>query len=429
MTQSRPITVPAAEEGDAAWRPWAIGAIGAAFFFLSIFVRVSPSAMVGELMRDFAVGAAVLGNISAFYYYAYTGMQIPVGITVDRFGPRRMMTLAASMAAVGCLTFALAPNALIASFGRTLTGAGCAFAWIGTVKLISIWFPPEKFAQVMGLASMSGMLGGAAGQSPVALAVEAVGWRATQVGAAILAATIALVMWLIVRDRRKGSAPQTMSRFSSRAAMAIVRTPQTWIAGIVIAAVGTIMMAFVALWSVPFLTAAYGFERTAAAGAASMFLVGWAFGAPTLGWISDRLAQRRMPALVGGIVSFACVLIVIYVPGLPRWSVYPLMFLCGFSGSASIIAFAVIREINRPQDVATAMGIANLLPMAISAALQPFIGWLLDLQWTGAWVDGAKVYEAGAFRLAFLTLVVSGIGAVVSGLMLRETGARSRIAD
>ncbi len=414
---------------DGAWRPWAIWAIGAAFFFLSFFTRVAPSVMVGELMRDFAVGAAVLGNISAFYLYAYAGMQIPVGMTLDRFGPRRMMTLAAATAAVGCLTFGLAPTVPVAGIGRTLIGLGCSFAWIGSMKLIAIWFPPERFAQVMGMTSMIGMLGGAAGQSPVAAAVDAFGWRATQVGAALATAAVAVVLWLVVRDRRAGGAPAVQNRFSFRAAAGVVRMPQTWIAGVVIATSGAVSMAFVGLWSVPFLVEAYGMPRTTAAFASSLYLIGWAFGAPVVGWLSDHFRTRRIPILAGGFLCFASVLTLVYVPGLPAWAVYPLLLSCGVGGCGSIIGFAVIREINRAEDAATAMGVANLLPMALSALLQPVIGWILDTQWTGRWSDGAKVYDAAAFRFAFLTLVACAVATVVCGLLIRETHARSQVRD
>ncbi len=410
---------------DAEWRPWMIWALGSLFFFLSIFERVSTSVMVGDLMRDFAVGAAVLGNLSAFYYYAYAGMQIPVGVTLDRFGPRVMMTFAAAMAAVGCLMFALAPGVLVAGIGRTLIGAGCAFAWIGSMKLIAIWFPSNRFAQIMGLTSMLGMLGGAAGQSPLAVAVEAVGWRATQVGAAVAAALLGLAIWFIVRDTRPNGPAQTVGRFTARAAIGVLRTPQTWIAGVIIAAVGAILMAFVGLWCVPFLIEAYGLERTTAAAASSMFLVGWAIGAPVLGWISDRAASRKRPILVGGIICFAAVLTLIFVPGLPAWSIYALLLTSGFAGSTSIIAFAVIREINRPEDVATAIAVSNLLPMALSAGLQPLMGWILDLQWTGRILDGARLYDVGAYRVAFLILVVCGVACIAASLMIRETNARS----
>src|SRR4051812_29652465 len=112
----------------------------ASLFFLYAFVhRVSPSVMVEELMRDFAVGAAVLGNLSAFYFYTYAGLQIPVGLLMDRIGPRRLTTAAALLCAVGSLLFAVSDTVALASFGRALIGAGAGFSFVGALAVATQW--------------------------------------------------------------------------------------------------------------------------------------------------------------------------------------------------------------------------------------------------------------------------------------------------
>src|SRR5258705_10372261 len=104
-------------------RAWAAVALGGLFFAYAFVLRVSPSVMVEELMRDFAVGAAVLGNLSAFYFYTYAGLQIPVGLLMDRIGPRRLTAAAALLCAVGSLLFAISDTVALASVGRALIGA------------------------------------------------------------------------------------------------------------------------------------------------------------------------------------------------------------------------------------------------------------------------------------------------------------------
>ena len=157
-----------------------------------------------------------------------------------------------------------------------------------------------------------------------------------------------------------------------------------------------------------------------AAFATSNFLIGWGIGAPVLGLLSDRLASRRVPILLGGLACFAPVLTLVYLPGLPQWAVYPLLLLSGIGGSASVTGFAVTREIVRPEVVATAMALVNIVPIILSSALQPFIGWLLDLQWTGVLVDGARHYEVAAFRIAFIPLIVLAVATIVAALAIRE---------
>ncbi|MBX9946079.1 MAG: MFS transporter, partial [Reyranella sp.] len=153
---------------------WATGAL---FFFYAWILRVAPSVMIDELMRDFAVGAAAVGHLSAFYFYGYAGMQIPVGLLMDRFGPRRLMTVAAVGCAAGCVLFALAPSLWALSLGRFVIGATAAFSLVGAMTVAGQWFPPARFALLSGFAMMLGMAGGVFGQAPLRLLVEALDWR------------------------------------------------------------------------------------------------------------------------------------------------------------------------------------------------------------------------------------------------------------
>ena len=132
--------------------------LGALFFFYAWILRVSPSVMVEHLMRDFAVSGAILGNLSAVYFYAYAALQMPVGMALDRWGPRKVMSIAVLGAGAGCLIFAAAPNVEVAYLGRLLIGAGAAFGLVGGLVLAGNWFPPHRFAMLSGLIMASGLM-------------------------------------------------------------------------------------------------------------------------------------------------------------------------------------------------------------------------------------------------------------------------------
>jgi MFS family permease len=148
--------------------PWFMWSLGALFFCYAFFQRVAPSVLVSDLMRDFGVGAAVLGNLSAFYFYAYAGMQLPLGVLVDNWGPRRILAGGALVCGLGTLMFATADTLGPAYLGRLLIGAGAGFAFVATMKLAGTWFPPRRFALMSGLTGMMGMAGAVAGQAPMA---------------------------------------------------------------------------------------------------------------------------------------------------------------------------------------------------------------------------------------------------------------------
>jgi MFS family permease len=404
--------------------PWIVWGIGAAFFCFGFFLRVAPSVMVTELMRDFAVGGALVGNLSAFYFYAYAGMQVPMGVLLDRW-PGRVLTTAIAVCATGCLVFALAPTLYVAYAGRFLIGAGAASAWIGSLKMISLWFPTNRFARVSGLTIMLGMAGGVGGQAPLAAIVDVAGWRETMMSGAAFGALLAVIAWFVLWRRESsptaGGDP-TGSLFHRLAGVA--RTPQTWIIALIIAAVTVPLLAVVGLWGVPYLMVAYGLERPIAAASTSLFLIGWGLGAPTLGWLSDRLRRRKMPMLIGSAVCFAAMLSVIYVPGVTLPMAQVLLFVSGFAGSAAVIAYATARENNRSDAVGATMGTVNLVTMTLSALSQPLIGWLLDLNWDGRLEAGARVYSLAAYHAAFTTLIACAIVAVIAALFTRETYCR-----
>lgn len=128
--------------------PWIIWTIAAGFFFYKYLIQVSPSVMTNDLMQAFQVNGAGLGNLSAFYFYAYLIMQIPVGMMLDKYSPRLMTTIAIFICGISTFIFSQAHTLWLACFSRALMGAAAAFAAVSCFKLASIWFPPKRFALV-----------------------------------------------------------------------------------------------------------------------------------------------------------------------------------------------------------------------------------------------------------------------------------------
>ena len=397
---------------------WATGAL---FFFYAWILRVAPSVMIDELMRDFAIGAAAIGNLSAFYFYGYAGMQIPVGLLMDRFGPRRLMTVAAVGCAAGCVLFALAPALWALSLGRFVIGATAAFSLVGAMTVAGQWFPPARFALLSGLAMMLGMAGGVFGQAPLRLLVERLDWQQASLALAAGGVLLALAAAATVRDKSRpsGGLRQVMAGM-----VQVGRNRQTWL--IAIAGMGTTgpLLGFAGLWGVPFLALTQGLDRAAAAGTTSMMFIGWGVGAPVLGWLSDRIGRRKLPFVAGLMLSAAAMAGLAWAPGLPLWAVSALCILCGFGGASQILGFAAVRELNPPAAAGAAIGVVNALVTGAGALYQPLLGWLLDLAWTGEVADGARVYTVAAYSTAFSVLVAGAVVGIACTLLMRETSCR-----
>ena len=416
-----------------AWTVWLLSAL---FFFYAFFQRVAPSVMVEDLMRDFAVNAAILGNLAAFYFYAYAGLQLPVGMAVDTWGPRRVLTVAGLACGIGSLIFATADSLWAAYLGRLLVGGGAAFGFVGNLKLSANWFPPRRFALMSGLTMMIGMAGGIGGQAPLAALVESVGWRPTMTGAAVFILVLAPLIWFVARHDAPPVAPAPSARTgegtpSKRLGRTFwqglgqtLSTPQIILVGLFGICMAATMLAFGSLWSVPYLMTAHGLSRPEAAASVSVMLVGWAIGAPVAGWVSDHIGRRRLPMIIAGVTALASFVVMIYVPGLPLLAVQVLFFINGAASGSTTVSFAIVRENIDPRWSGTALAFINMSFTASGALFQPFVGWLLDLNWDGQVVDGARIYSIAAYESALLTFVVLGVIALGAIAFVRETHCR-----
>lgn len=424
MTEAPRATAASAIGGSRAWFVWALGALSFGYAF---FQRVTPSVMVSDLMRDFAVGAAVLGNLSALYFYAYAGLQIPVGVMVDRWGARRMIASALTLAAVGSLLFGMAENIGLAYAGRLMIGFGSAFGFVGTLSLISRWFPPHRFAFLSGLTMFVAMMAGIGGQAPLAAVVETAGWRATMVAAGVFGFVLAAMVWLVVRNTPDHAAPEPARKSGGHMLRDLKETlTDLRVCNIALAALSLSgpMLAVGGLWGVPYLIARYGVDRPQAAFIASLMFVGWAVGAPTSGWLSDRIRRRKLPMVAAAALALASLAAAFYVPGLPLAATGALFFITGLCSSMMVVCFALVREITAPDIHGTVIGFVNGSTVAAGALFQPAIGGLLDLWWAGGMSEGARIYEVGTYHAAFGLLIGFGFVALGCTLLMPETGCK-----
>lgn len=400
---------------------WAALITGCLYFLTAFVLRVSPSVMVNDLMRDFAVGASVLGNLSAFYFYAYASIQIPVGLMMDRIGPRRLMTGAAALCAVGCVVFAYSTDVTTAYLGRAMIGAGAAFGYVGTLTIAANAFPAQWFAMLGGILQMFGMAGAVGGQAPTGFLVTQLGWRYSMLVFGVAVGVIAILSWVFVRDQEHASRHSVSLRAGLKTVMG---NPQTWLNAFVGLALTGPMLAFAGLWGVPYLQTAYDMSRTAAAGSMSVFFIGWGISAPLVGLASDRIGRRKPFLLVGCVGLAAIMMTILTVPGLTQSTLIILFLMGGMCGSSMVVTFANVKELNPRHTSGAALGLVNTAVVGSGALLQPLIGVLLDVAWNGQMQNDVPFYDASMYVQALLVLPVITFVGFVASLFLKESYCR-----
>lgn len=355
--------------------------LAASFYLYEFVLQVAPSVMADSMMKTFHVGAAGFGIVSAFYFYAYAPMQLPAGLLFDRYGPRKLMTFALVLCAVGSFFFASTDSLLTAALGRFLIGIGSAFSFIGVLVLVSRWFPPQQFALLAGIAQLMSSVGAMFGEVPLAALIDLTGWRAASFILAFIGLCLALLLWTVIRDF-PGQTTQVPSKrqFKDewRRLVTVCSRSYTWITGAYACTIWTPIAVFAALWGVPYLQQKYQTSVLVASSLCSMIWLGIGIGSPLFGWFSDRIESRRIALLASAVLGLFATIFLLYIPGISAGWMYVILFILGLGASGQTVSFAVVKDNNPSELVGTASGFNNLSVLIGGAVFQPLVGLFLQ---------------------------------------------------
>lgn len=366
---------------NAAKRAWAIWFAATLFVLLQFFLQLTSGEIVDSLMKSFALNALGGGFLASTYYYTYASLQTPVGILFDRYGPRLLLTLGALIVGIGSVIFAYAPNLGIAILGRLLMGGGAAFAFVGTLYLTGQWFSPSRFAFMVALVETVGMLAVVASGYAIAKTVTILGWRDCMLVSAVIAFILAMILWVIIRDRPSGvlPAPRQSNQNLWQDLRCLIGNKIAWANGCYAGILFAVTTVFTALWAIPFLQVSHHLSLVQATLLASMVFLGVAVGGPVIGWLDNHVPSRRLLMMVCALVSAVLISGIVYFSKLPLIILAMLLLLLGTFSSSYILAYAVGSEIVPLQLRSTSIGFVNTFAVGTAPLLQPLIGFFLSL--------------------------------------------------
>jgi MFS family permease len=414
---------------------WLIWCLGSLLYVIGFFHRLAPAVMTQELMRDFDIGAAGLGNLSGFYFYSYWLMQIPTGILADSWGPRRLLTVGALGSAVGAVFFALSPGVTWACLGRLLIGGSVAVAYVVNLKLAVNWFPARYYSMISGLGLMAGIMGAVTAGVPLRMLVDGFGWRTVMLAAAAVTGVLAAATWTLVRDDPgergyRSYAPQEPRPAQPAGGRAlsgvgeVFRYANTWLLFFIPASLVGSVLTFCGLWGVPYLTTHYALSTTEAAALTSLLMIAWAVASPVFGWLSDRTGRRKPLMIAGHVLAALGWAFILFTPGLPVWHLALLMAATGGCSASFIICWSLAKESVPVARAGTVSGVINMGVMLGVTVLQPTVGWMLDRRWEGAVREGVRVYSLSAYHAGFWLMMGWILLSLALLLFTRETRCR-----
>ncbi len=393
------------------WLPDLVWAAGTLAYVTAVASRSSVG-VAGVVATDrYQVSAADLSTLMVVQFAIYAAAQIPVGVALDRFGSRKVLTTGMAVIALGQVAMALAPTFPLAVFARLLVGIGDAATWISVVRLVAAWFPNHRVALFTQISAAIGQTGQIVSAVPVLGLLTTRGWTAAFGALGISSLIIGIVIALLVRDYpadRQDLTANLASRPPLKVALhGVVTTPGAWLGFFTHWSTLFTANTFVMLWGLPFLTQGHGMP-SAAVGA---FLTVCSFVSvglgPLVGWVTGRFPHRRAHLSLAFISFIILGWVVFLIPDDPAstWRLALLAAAIGLGGPACAVGFDLARTAVPFYSIGSASGFVNVGGYTACLLGVWLVGLVLD------WRTDAAVRSLDDYRMAFAALgLVMAIG-------------------
>ncbi|HEY3436503.1 MAG TPA: MFS transporter, partial [Actinotalea sp.] len=333
-----------------------------AVYAVAVLHRSSLGVAGVAAVERFGIGGTVLSTFVVVQLAVYTWLQVPVGVLLDRFGSRILISCGAVVMASGQLLLGVAHTLPLAYAARVLIGAGDAATFISVIRLVPSWFPTHRVPLFTQLTGLVGQLGQVAAAIPLVAVLHLRGWTTAFVGLAAVGALAALLGWTVVRDVPAGVVVARSRRGFVTPLREAAATPGTWLGFWTHAVTQFSMTVFVLLWGYPFLVSAQGLSPAQASGLLTMNVGAAITSGPLIGVLTGRHPLRRSWM----VLTIACATAVMWAavllqPGRsPLWLLVMLVLVLGVAGPGSAIGFDFARTSNPEGRLGTATGLVNM---------------------------------------------------------------------
>lgn len=358
-------------------------------YFLIVSQRTAPGLITDQLMIDFRISASVIGLLTSIQFLAYTGLQIPIGILSDRFGPNFFLIIGTLLNGIGTIVYSVAPNEYVLIFAKLLVGIGDSTIWVNLVAILSQWFKPKEFIKLIGFAGMSGSLGFLLATVPFSKWIALTGWRTPFLTVGIILCFCGFLLYLILVKKPKLMRKDSSVVFSetgklkrektSSLLLRVCKDRQAWATFLChFGLVGT-YVGFIGSWAVPYGMDVYGLTRSGASQLVMLGVFGAIIGAPLTTWVSGRLNSIKLPFVFIYSIVLVVWLAFVVLNGKPSFSLLIILFfILGFGNGASALTFAIVRESFPVKEVGVISGFANTGGFLSAVLLPSLFGRVLD---------------------------------------------------
>lgn len=377
---------------------WLLASI---FYAYQYIIRVMPNIMMTDIMDQFHIDASIFGQVSGIYYIGYSLMHLPLGIMLDRYGPRKVMTICILLTVVGMAPMILCEHWISSIIGRLLIGIGSSAAIVGTFKIIRLTFEEKFFSRMLSFSVTIGLLGAIYGGGPVKLMYDIVGYKAIIEISMMFGLLLALLTYFLVPDISELPVEE-MTIFSE--IKTVIINPKvialSFFAGLMVGP----LEGFADVWGSSFLKQVYGFDSNLASSMPSIIFIGMCFGAPVLSFIAEKTNHYMAVIIASGIIMMLSFISLI-IGDLEHTVISILFVLIGICSSYQILALYKASTYTPSNMGGLTTAIVNMIIMIFGYAFHSIIGTVVN-SYGGQFSKTAFIYGISVIPIAL------GLGAV-----------------
>jgi len=352
------------------------------FFAFQFILRLLVGILREDIIQKFSIDAVTYGQLAGFYYLGYAGMQIPIGLMLDRFNFRYVTFVAIMFTSIGMLTFSLASTWEFVLFGRFLTGAGSGVAILSIAKITKLYFPEKMQSLMIGFAFTIGLTGAVAGGIPTKMMFNNLGYDETLQLLAGVAAILAFLV-LIISDKNVEKVEKNEEHISIKKAFRLLCNPTILSIGLFGGLMVGALEGFADVWAMPFFNHIYHYSLDAGTSVTSFVYIGMIFGGAFLGYLSDRFNSPIYMILITGILMSVVFIILFMNTTISYFPLASLMFGLGILCCYQVLVFSLTTKIVSKSSAGLAMSIVNCINMSFGHFFHKAISTILQNNWNG----------------------------------------------
>lgn len=409
-------------------RPWLMWLLPSLFFAYQFIVRIIPGLVMPDLMQKFEISASDYGIFASIYYVGYAGMQIPVALLLERYDPKKIISLFTLLCAIGTFCLVYTQHWEIALLSRFLMGVGSTVGFLGSSRMVMLWFKPEHFSRMMALNCTIGLLGVACAGRYANNAILKFGWEKTLFVTGIIGLGITLLLSIIIskpKDITKDITPDKKNLSIFKELQPLISEPK-----LMIAACANLLMVgafegFADVWGVSYLMITRGISKNEAALITSAIFMGMVCGGPILAYISDKFKAIYNVTSSCGFLIGAIFFVILFLNVHNNYILYLLLFIVGILCCYQVLVFSIGVSLVSKSFAGIAVAFLNCVNMLGGSFFHGVIGYTMDFFWAGQFENNIKLYDAKAYTYA---LIIIPVAAIFGGILFKLISLRRKPA-